>query len=132
MCGIPIFRLIVMASLVTGLVACGTVPQSAVEEPKSGPSGEVGPRLQAVVQMAETGSAALERGDYEAAIAAAERGLRIDRRMPELYLILAHSYRALGNPARARQFAQQGLRYVEEPAGETGRALEDLLMLLTL
>lgn len=63
-------------------------------------------------------------GDYQAAIATAERGLRIDRRTPELYLVLAKSYLQLGQGEQAAQFANQGLRYSTSGSREAG-ALED-------
>src|SRR5690606_20930425 len=49
--------------------------------------------------------------DYQAAIATAERGLRIERRAADLYLVLAQSYVQLGMPSRAAIFVQQGLRF---------------------
>lgn len=55
--------------------------------------------------------------NYQVAIATAERGLRIDRRSPELYLILAQSYLQLAMPQQAEQFTQQGLRYAPSGSG---------------
>lgn len=49
--------------------------------------------------------------NYSAAVATAERGLRIDRRAAELYLVLAQSYVQLANTQLAKQFVQQGIRY---------------------
>lgn len=49
--------------------------------------------------------------DYQGAIATAERGLRIERRSAELYLVLAQSYIQLALPDKARMFVQQGLRF---------------------
>lgn len=49
--------------------------------------------------------------NYSRAIALAERGLRINRRNPQLYLILAESYWQQLLPVQAKQFAQKGLRY---------------------
>lgn len=49
--------------------------------------------------------------NYQTAIATAERGLRIDRRAPELYLVLAQSYLQLAMYSQAEQFVQQGLRF---------------------
>jgi tetratricopeptide (TPR) repeat protein len=51
---------------------------------------------------------------YQAAIATAERGLRIDRQAGELYLLLAQSYVQLALPQQARMFVQQGLRYAQQ------------------
>ena len=52
--------------------------------------------------------------NYQGAIATAERGLRIERRAPELYLILAQSYIQLSLPEKARMFMQQGLRFAPQ------------------
>ncbi|PUA27426.1 MAG: hypothetical protein B0W54_12660 [Cellvibrio sp. 79] len=52
--------------------------------------------------------------DYQGAIATAERGLRIERRAADLYLILAQSYVQLGLPQKAEMFVQQGLRFAAQ------------------
>ncbi len=52
--------------------------------------------------------------DYQGAIATAERGLRIERRAADLYLILAQSYVQLGLPQKAEMFVQQGLRFAPQ------------------
>lgn len=52
--------------------------------------------------------------DYQGAIATAERGLRIERRAAELYLLLAQSYVQLGLPQKAEMFVQQGLRFAPQ------------------
>lgn len=52
--------------------------------------------------------------DYQNAIATAERGLRIDRRAADLYLVLAQSYIQLALPQKAKMFVQQGLRYAPQ------------------
>lgn len=52
--------------------------------------------------------------DYQNAIATAERGLRIDRRAADLYLVLAQSYLQLALPQKATMFVQQGLRYAQQ------------------
>jgi len=52
--------------------------------------------------------------DYQNAIATAERGLRIDRRAADLYLVLAQSYIQLSLPQKATMFVQQGLRYAQQ------------------
>lgn len=49
--------------------------------------------------------------NYAVAVATAERALKIDRRSPEVYLILAQSYVQLANTQLAQQFVQQGIRY---------------------
>ncbi|HMW70483.1 MAG TPA: tetratricopeptide repeat protein, partial [Cellvibrionaceae bacterium] len=67
--------------------------------------------------------AAYQAGNYQTAISTAERGLRIDRRAPALYLVMAQSYLALNQPTQAAQFANQGLRFSQSGSAEA-RALE--------
>lgn len=83
------------------------------------------PGTAAVISLIEQSRLAYEHGDYNNAIQAAERGLRIDRREPELYLVLAQSYLELAQPAQATQFAQQGLRH-SLPDSRLYQALEDV------
>lgn len=64
------------------------------------------------------------------AIGFAERGLRIDRREPKLYLIISESYQALGQLLRSRQFAEIGLRY-SEPGSDSEASFRRLLSRLT-
>jgi len=64
--------------------------------------------INSLIQQAKTQYAAK---NYAGAIATAERGLRIDRRAAELYLILAQSYLQQANTQVAQQFVQQGIRY---------------------
>lgn len=52
--------------------------------------------------------------DYQGAIATAERGLRIERRAADLYLVLAQSYLQLDQPQKAEMFVQQGLRFAPQ------------------
>lgn len=61
--------------------------------------------------------------NYQGAVATAERALRIDRRSPEVYLILAQSYVQLANKQLAMQFVQQGIRY-----SQAGTELAQALM----
>ncbi|WP_052481164.1 tetratricopeptide repeat protein [Gilvimarinus agarilyticus] len=65
----------------------------------------------AVDALLAQGRSEYRNGDYSRAIASAERALRIDRRNPAVYLLLAENYQRLGNRNQAEQFAQQGLRY---------------------
>jgi len=51
---------------------------------------------------------------YEQAINFAERGLRIDRKEPRLYLVLSKAYKRDGNRQQSIYFAKQGLRYAEK------------------
>jgi tetratricopeptide (TPR) repeat protein len=56
----------------------------------------------------------LQRKRYEQAINLAEQGLRIDRKEPRLYLVLAQAYQSLANKQQAVYFAKQGLRYAQK------------------
>jgi tetratricopeptide (TPR) repeat protein len=67
----------------------------------------------AVTSLINQARAQYNARNYQVAVATAERGLRIDRRAAELYLILAQSYLQLALPQQAEQFAQQGLRYAQ-------------------
>lgn len=68
----------------------------------------------------------LQEKNYQKAIELAEQGLRIDRRDPEFYAILAEAYAKLSDPDQAAQFAQQGLRYATK-GSEVYRALQQWL-----
>lgn len=65
----------------------------------------------ATASLVNQARAQYQAKNYQAAVAIAERALRIDRRSPEVYLILAQSYVKLANSQLALQFAQQGIRY---------------------
>lgn len=60
--------------------------------------------------------------DYQGAIATAERGLRIERRAADLYLVLAQSYVQLALPEKAKMFIQQGLRFAA-PGSDVAQGL---------
>lgn len=79
--------------------------------PRQAPAVTLNP---AAVSLAKQARGQYQSQDYQAAIATAERGLRIERRAPDLYLILAQSYLQLGQPQKASMFAQQGLRYASQ------------------
>ncbi|BFM14161.1 hypothetical protein R50073_03440 [Maricurvus nonylphenolicus] len=49
--------------------------------------------------------------DWQAVIEVAEQGIRINRRLPQWYLLLAESYLALSQPGQAQHFVEQGRRY---------------------
>lgn len=68
-----------------------------------------------------------KHGDFSAAIASAERGLRISRTSPELLLVLARSYAQKGDAGQARVFAQQGLRYLSGTNRSEKKTFERLL-----
>lgn len=69
------------------------------------------PQNFAVNSLVQQAKAQYNAKNYAGAIATAERGLRIDRRAAELYLILAQSYLQQANKQVAQQFVQQGIRY---------------------
>lgn len=103
----------------------GTTPPVLVEErapdeiiiPPEQPPEVVQPQQPlinpAVSSLINQSRAQYNARNYPAAIASAERGLRIDRRTPELYLVLAQSYLQQSNAGQAKQFAQQGLRFAQ-------------------
>ncbi|MEO0443828.1 MAG: hypothetical protein AAFZ92_08840 [Pseudomonadota bacterium] len=66
------------------------------------------PLLESIIQQANE---VLALGDTNKSIALAEKGLRIDRKQPRLYLVLAKAYLEKNNQQQSRFFAQQGLRY---------------------
>ena len=66
-------------------------------------------------------------GRWDDAIAAAERGLRIERRSAELYLVLARAYSAMHDNTQAVAFARQGLRYSNRAPATIGEQLRALL-----
>jgi len=65
----------------------------------------------ATASLVSQARAQYQAKNYQGAVATAERALRIDRRSPEVYLVLAQSYVQLANKQLAMQFAQQGIRY---------------------
>jgi tetratricopeptide (TPR) repeat protein len=83
---------------------------------------EVVPQTRAPIPVASSNATAslvsqaraqYQAKNYQGAIAIAERALRIDRRAPDVYLILAQSYMQLANTQAALQFAQQGIRFAQ-------------------
>ncbi|GAB1262631.1 hypothetical protein NBRC116495_33380 [Aurantivibrio plasticivorans] len=72
---------------------------------------------------------ALSGGDSQSAIAFAERGLRIDRRNPELYMVLAKAYTNMDDINRATQFAEQAVRFAS-PGSDVEQASRDYLSFL--
>jgi hypothetical protein len=76
--------------------------------PKPVPVVSLNPAAQSLARQARQQYAAQ---DYQGAIATAERGLRIERRAADLYLVLAQSYVQLALPEKAKMFVQQGMRF---------------------
>ncbi len=58
------------------------------------------------------------RRQWSTAIELAERGLRLDRYQPRLYLVLAESYLQLGKWPASREFARLGLRFLSKSDGQ--------------
>lgn len=59
---------------------------------------------------------AVERGDYEQALALLERAQRIDPDSAEIYLGIAQTHLAKGDAAQARATAERGLMYCSSAA----------------
>lgn len=99
--------------------------QPAVVQPQPGavpkpvPSVALNPAAQSLAKQAR--QQYLSR-DYQGAIATAERGLRIERRAADLYLVLAQSYVQLALPEKAKMFVQQGLRFAA-PGSDVAQGL---------
>ncbi len=97
---------------------------SAPSLPKPKPAASL-----ATDSLTNIGRSQYQAKQYHAAIATAERGLRIDRRAAPLYLLLAQSYLQLQMPQKAMSFVQQGLRYAI-PESDTEAALQRLKAIL--
>ena len=83
----------------------------------------------AAVSLAKQARGQYQAQDYQGAIATAERGLRIERRAADLYLVLAQSYVQLGSPDKAKMFVQQGKRFAT-PGSDAAQGLLRLDLLL--
>lgn len=89
---------------------------------KAAPSS-VSPLKQKLIRQSEQ---ALVKDNPKGAIVLAERGLRIDRKEPQFYQVLASAYDALSNQAQSIYFAKQGLRYAKK-GSEVYQSLEKWL-----
>ena len=85
------------------------VPQAVPQTQAPAPSAA----SKAVGSLADQARTQYKAKNYQGAVATAERALKIDRRSPEVYLILAQSYVQLANKQLALQFVQQGIRYAQ-------------------
>jgi tetratricopeptide (TPR) repeat protein len=88
-------------------------PEFIPEPAKPTPPAVVMPNP-AVESLTRQARAQYQSQNFQGAIATAERGLRIDRRSADLYLLLAQSYVQLSLPQKAKMFVQQGLRYAQQ------------------
>lgn len=87
--------------------------------PKTVPAVSLNPAAQSLAKLARQQYLSQ---DYQGAIATAERGLRIERRAADLYLVLAQSYVQLALPEKAKMFVQQGLRFAA-PGSDAAQGL---------
>lgn len=89
-------------------------PLEETPEEQTPPTTQQPPAVNpAVISLGNQARVQYNARNYQGAIATAERGLRIDRRASELYLVLAQSYLQLAMPQQAEQFVQQGLRFAQ-------------------
>lgn len=111
-----------------------SAPPPAVTQPQPGAVAPVPATPTVMINPAALSLARQARGqyqaqDYQGAIATAERGLRIDRRAADLYLLLAESYVQLGQPDKARLFIQQGKRFATA-GSEAAQGLQRLELMV--
>lgn len=105
-----------------------SAPSPVDQAPARRPAEQRGPDRNSSVVMALEAQARqhiVER-DWHRAIAAAEHGLRINRRYAAFYQILAEGYRALENYQQAAQFARQGLRFCGNSCAEIEALLDTI------
>lgn len=108
------------------------LPEPEVSEPvevqRPEPAEVEAPRTPSAVDtLLSTARRQYDAGQYEAAVATAERALRMERGNAEIYLVIGHSYLALLQTELAGQFARQGLSFAA--AGSSVR--QQLQSLLT-
>lgn len=129
MISIRALSLLALLLLIAG--CAGPLVQDAEPEPEAPePRADQPSDAEAVAGLSHQAREHYQAGNYSAAIAAAERGLRINRRTPELYLVLAQSYFQMAQHQQADQFAQQGLRY-SEPGSVLTEALQAMRELVS-
>lgn len=86
------------------------------------------PELDAVKYLLDQALQALENNETERAIALSDRALKVDRKSPRAYLVLAQAYYLEKRSDRARITARQGLLYTS--AGSfIGRQLSKIVEL---
>ena len=124
--------------MLAGLTACqSTGPVAPVEsagetespvykEPSSEQKSRTSDNVSALEAILQRGIEYTRAQRWFDAIHSAETGLRMDRREPRLYWILSTSYLAMGDAAKAKEFARQGLRYA--PSGSLlARQLKNII-----
>ena len=84
------------------------------------------PTLPIVERLFSQADAALKAAQWQQAIATAEKGLRIERKDPRFYWVLASAYLELADKKQSQDFARQGLRYADKNS-PLARQLSDYL-----
>ena len=77
-----------------------------------------------VDQLLGQAEASRQQQDWNGVIAVAEQGLRINRRMPQWYMLLAESYLAMQQLQRANAFVMQGQRYCQSASKQCAELLQ--------
>jgi len=144
-----IYRLVLVAAIVLVTGACAPLQTSTsapapvesrqpgqirpVENPYDASPKKIAPARQAVSPAQKAVSSLLKEGwtyyrvgNYERAIAIAERAQRLDPQRAEVYLLLANSYFAQGKNGLAEQLGQRGLSFSQSDA-TIRRKLQSLL-----
>ena len=112
-------------ALAAALAACAGSPSRETPAPVATPPGEssrstpapeaapppAAPVNDAVAGLLDQARAARESDDTERALALLERAQRLDPARGALYLELARTHAAAGDPAQAKAFAERGLLY---------------------
>jgi len=144
-----IYRLVLVAAIVLVTSACAPLQTSTsapapvesrqpgqirpVEKPDQSPAKKIAPARQTVSPAQKAVSSLLQEswsyyrvGNYERAIAIAERAQRLDPQRAEVYLLLANSYFVQGKNGLAEQLGQRGLSFSQSDA-TIRRKLQSLL-----
>jgi len=82
-------------------------------------------RIPALEKLLAHSNIEIVNRNYDKAISLAERGLRISRKDPRLYLALSKAHKGEGNRQQSVYFAKQGLRYSERES-DVSQALKQL------
>ena len=106
--------------------AGGSDTSPAVVQPVSPTSQSASSTSPLKKKLLQQSQQKISEQDAQGAIVLAERGLRIDRKEPHFYHVLAEAYDLLANKTQSVYFAKQGLRYA--PTGsDIYRALQQWL-----